>query len=154
VKDGAMKKFLFLLTVLTVAVTAAAQPDAGANPAVQGTQPEIFRKLSSPQDSSLVKLVELHIQRNERNQKISGYRVEIFFSSGLDARQKALQTKSAFLRDYPDMNVYILYVSPDFKVRVGDFRTKNEALRLMKQVQDRYPKAFIVPDNIEFPNLN
>lgn len=134
--------------------TTEGQNPQGNNPGAFNSTPEIFQNLDVRQDPRLSRLIGLHIRNNEKMKKISGYRVEIFFSSALDARQKALQTKSAFLRDYPDINIYVLYVSPDFKVRVGDFRTKNEALELMKKIQGRFPKAFIVPDTIEFPSLN
>ena len=96
----------------------------------------------------------MHIRKNESTRGINGFRVEIFFSSALDARQRALQTKAAFLKDYPDINAYDIYVSPDWKVRVGDFRTKSEALSMIKKIQDRFPKAFLVPDLINYPNLN
>ncbi len=114
---------------------------------------DIFRKLDIPQDPRLVELIRLHIRRNQQGGKMEGFRVEIFFSSALNARQKAQSIKNEFLSAYPDVNVYISYVSPDFKVRVGDFRTRNEALKLMKEVQGRFPKAFVVPDLIELPKL-
>ncbi len=82
---------------------------------------------------------------------MQGYRVEIFFSSDLNARQRAQQIKGEFLSSFPETNVYITYLSPDFKVRVGDFRTRNDALKLMKEIQGRFPKAFVVPDLIEIP---
>ena len=119
----------------------------------QDPLPEIFQRLYAEPDTQLARLVSLHIRKNESTRGVQGFRVEIFFSSTLDARQKALQTKAAFLKDFPGPNVYVIYVSPDFKVRVGDFRTKNEALAMMKKIQHLFPKAFIVPDIIEFPTL-
>ena len=148
-----MKRVLILFSFLLAWGTLMGQTLNNSVAAFQNPVPEIFKRIENGQDSQLIRLVSLHIRKNESLRGINGYRVEIFFSSALDARQKALQTKAAFLKDYPDTNVYVIYVSPDFKVRVGDFRTKNEALAMMKQVQDRFPKAFIVPDIIEFPNL-
>ena len=114
---------------------------------------DIFQKLNIEQDPKLVELVRLHIRRNQQGGKIQGFRVEIFFSSDMNARQKAQSTKNEFLAAYPGINVYISYVSPDFKVRVGDFRTRNEAIKLMKEIQYQFPKAFVVPDLIELPKL-
>ena len=37
--------------------------------------------------------------------------------------------KVKFLSKYPEHEVHIKYDAPNFKVRVGDFRTKNEALK-------------------------
>ena len=140
--------------VLMFCRTTEGQNPQGNYPGALIDTPEILQGLDVKQDPRLTRLIGLHIRNNEKMKKISGYRVEIFFSSALDARQKALQTKTEFLREYPDINIYVVYVSPDFKVRVGDFRSKNEALELMKKIQGRFPKAFIVPDSIEYPSLN
>ena len=114
---------------------------------------DIFQKLKLEQDPRLVELVHLHIRRNQEGGLVQGFRVEIFFSSELNARQKAQSMKNEFLSSHSGYNAYISYVSPDFKVRVGDFRTKNEALKFMKEIQGQFPKAFVVPDMIELPKL-
>jgi hypothetical protein len=71
----------------------------------------------------------------------------------LKAKDKAFNQKVKFLSKYPEYDVHVKYKAPDFKVRVGDFRTKNEALKLQKKIQQDYPGAFIVPDIIDFPLL-
>jgi hypothetical protein len=149
-----MIKYLLVFLALLLNMSVMAQSTHSHTDLQANDQPAIFVKLGIEQDPEIVRLVGTHIRNNESVRRISGYRVEIFFSSSLDARQKALETKTTFLRENPDVAVYVLYVSPDFKVRVGDFRTKNEALHLMKKIQGRFPKAFIVPDNIELPSLN
>jgi hypothetical protein len=149
-----MKRLFLFITLFFVGGILLAQPHGAENPATQNHIPEIFQKLGIEQDPELIRLVGMHIRKNESVKGINGFRVEIFFSSALDARQKALQTKTAFLKDYPDINAYDIYVSPDWKVRVGDFRTKSEALYMIKKIQDRFPKAFLVPDLINYPNLN
>jgi hypothetical protein len=153
-KSWKMEKTIILLFLVFMSGSLIAQPLIPEKSGQTSNRPEILQQQGVSQDPQIERLVGLHIQKNEATKGIQGFRVEIFFSSALDARQKALTTKAAFLRDYPEVNVYVIYISPDFKVRVGDFRTKNEALALMKKVQDRFPKAFIVPDIIEFPILN
>jgi hypothetical protein len=97
----------------------------------------------------LDKLIDWHIQNNKRREGIEGYRVEIFFST--NDKQKALDKKVEFLSKYPEYNVHVLFISPNFRVRVGDFRTKNEALKLFKKIEKDYRGAFVVKDNIKFP---
>lgn len=113
----------------------------------------ILNRLNVNQDPRLDKMLSWHIENNKKRDGIEGYRVEIFFSSALNAKERAFQEKVDFLNLYPDYNVHIKFVAPNFKVRVGDFRTKNEALKLQKKIEDDYPGAFIVPDIIEFPLL-
>lgn len=153
-KKRMMGRFLLLVISLAFCLSLKGQNTLAEKNIKENREPLIFRELDIHQDPELVRLIDLHIRHNETVQTINGFRVEIFFSSALDARQKALAVKSAFLREYPETSVYVMYVSPDFKVRVGNFRTKNEALYMMKAIQGKFPKAFIVPDLIEFPSLN
>ena len=147
-----VKGFLVLLPVLMLlTLGAGAQTGHSGNQEATRHSQDIFSRLGHDQDPRLEDLVRLHMRRNQQGGKMQGYRVEIFFSSDLNARQRAQQIKGEFLGSYPDINVYITYVSPDFKVRVGDFRTRNEALKLMNEIQGRFPKAFVVPDLIEIP---
>ena len=115
--------------------------------------PEKLQGIKVEQDPMLDKMLEWHIENNRIKNKIEGYRVEIFFSSDLDAKEKALLVKQEFKENYPESrdSVHIKYKSPNFRVRVGDFRTKNEALKLHREIKDTYRVAFIVADAIEFP---
>ncbi len=146
-----MKRILIILPLLLVTLLSSGQSGTQGNASVSRSSHDIFTRLGHDQDPRLESLVRLHIRRNQQGGKSQGYRVEIFFSSDLNARQRAQKIKGEFLSSYPETNVYITYVSPDFKVRVGDFRTRNEALKLMKEIQGRFPKAFVVPDLIEIP---
>ena len=111
----------------------------------------ILKNLNVNQDARLEKMLNWHIENNKKREGIEGYRVEIFFSSNLDAKEKALEKKVEFLEKYPDCNVHVLFYAPNFRVRVGDFRTKNEAWKLYKEIVKDYRAAFVVKDKIDFP---
>jgi hypothetical protein len=113
----------------------------------------IWTELNIHQNPKTEKLLERQIRLNKNRQTTPGYRVQIYFGSGSSARIKAMKVKTDFLSSYPEVKAYIIYQSPDFKVRVGDFRTRSEALRLQKKMTRDYPNAFIVPDEIQFPDL-
>jgi hypothetical protein len=150
-KTITMKKVLILGMLLWISQVSGAQ--GSLQDSLYRQQNDIFQKINIKQDSDLIDLVNLHIRRNQQGGMIQGYRIEIFFSSDLNARQKAQNIKSEFLAAYPDYNVYISWISPDFKVRVGNFKTKNEALKVMNEIKGQFPKAFVVPDIIELPKL-
>ncbi len=82
-----------------------------------------------------------------------GYRVQIFFSSGSDARNMAETTKQKFLQKYSDINAYLEFAQPYFKVLVGDFRTKLEASGLKKKLSAFYPGCFVVSSKIEIDSM-
>ncbi len=113
----------------------------------------ILDKLELNQDPRLEKMLKWQVGNNKKRDGMEGFRVEIFFSSAMNAKEQALNKKKEFLSKYPDYDVHVKFTAPNFRVRVGDFRTKNEALKLHKQIQNDYPGAFIVPDIIDFPLL-
>lgn len=81
----------------------------------------------------------------------SGYRVQIFFGSN---RQDAYNAQARFLEEYPDTRTYILYIEPNFKVQVGDFRTKLEAQKLQNDLRDKFTSLFIIQGKINPPKTD
>ena len=144
--------FLFFI-VLFAAHFVDAQDFDGGIKQQDSTQVSVLEGLSVERDVRLDKMLNWHIEKNKEREGIDGFRVEIFFSSNMDAKEKALETKTDFLSEYPEFPVHIKFVAPNFRVRVGDFRTKNEAWKLYKKIQKDYPTAFVVPDIINFPQL-
>ena len=62
--------------------------------------------------------------------------------------------RAEFASRYPSVNSYLNYDEPYYKVRVGDFRTRLDATRFLKTIQNEYPSAFIVIDRIGFPAID
>jgi len=156
-----MKSFYLFIIILLCSRFLAAQSLSAATGDIAGTDSietksdflDIIGTLDIRQDIRLEKMLKWHIENNKKFDGTDGFRVEIFFSSAMNAREQALNKKREFLSRYPGYNVHIIFSAPNFKVRVGDFRTKNEALKLYKMIQNNYPGAFIVPDIIDFPAL-
>ncbi len=111
------------------------------------------RILNIRQDPRIDDLLNLHKQQNRWKNTMKGFRLQIFATSGTGAREEAESVKARFLSEYMDYGVYVTFQSPDWKVRVGDFRNKSEALKLKEEVKRMFPNAFIVPDDINFPKL-
>ena len=145
-----LRYLLIFISILTYRVLLA-QVSYPENKTLDLKLPEMLKNVEVNQDPIVDKMLGWHIENNNIKNKIDGFRVEIFFSSDVDAKDKALKKKVEFLSVYPDNTVHIKYISPNFRVRVGDFRTKNEALKLYKEIKDNYPVAFIVSDEIDFP---
>ena len=146
-----MKQVLLLAITIFFSKAIFAQVSYSNNTGSETSDPEIIKKIQVQQDPLLTEMLEWHVSNNKKDKQIEGFRVEIFFSSDADAKEKALKKKVEFLKLYPENTVHIKYVAPNFRVRVGDFRTKNEALKLFKEIKSTYPLSFIVTDNIDFP---
>ena len=77
-----------------------------------------------------------------------GYRVQIFYGS---QRTKATEIRTEVLKKFPDIPAYIIYQQPNFKVRMGDFKTRLEAMKLLDAIRHEYAQAFIVKDEVKLP---
>jgi hypothetical protein len=101
-------------------------------------------------DPRVTKLQQQYVELNKIKQSSAGYRIQIHFGN---EREKAKEIKTKFLQAYPDIPAYDSYQSPNFRVRVGDYRSKLEASKYLKQISGAFPSSFIVTDNIKYPKL-
>lgn len=99
-------------------------------------------------EQKLDSLIVLHKKLNAINNSISGYRVQIYFESGNYSKSKANEVKNSFEQKYPGLTAYISFNEPYYRVRVGDFRTKIEAIGFLKKILRDYPSAYEVKDMI------
>lgn len=129
----------------------------------EGYPDEIFKRLSKNhpgsgeisvvQDARLEEVLSEYISINQQKNGIPAYWIRIYSGSGHDAREKAYQTKAKFLSKYEGIKDKVVYDDPNFKVYIGGYRVKSEALKLLKTLQRDFPSAFIVYDIIDFPDL-
>lgn len=102
------------------------------------------------QSDSLMNAMQKHVAANS-GRTLSGYRVRIFFDNRQSARVASEETLKRFESLYHDVVAYRTYANPYFKVTVGDFRTKSEAMALLERIRYEFPSAFVVKENISFP---
>ncbi len=82
--------------------------------------------------------------------KMDGFRVLIFFDQN---KSESESQKARFLSLYPEHKAYVDYLAPNYRVRVGNFRTKLEAEALKAEIIDIFPTAIVISDKIQLPNL-
>lgn len=105
------------------------------------------------QDEKVDLLVSKHIQINQNLNGIDGFRIQIFFDSGNKSKTRAKSVYESFMVKYPDIGTYLTFKSPNYKVRIGDFRTKLDAQRFLNEIIADYPNAWIIEDKINSPNV-
>lgn len=91
-----------------------------------------------------------YIQANSEKQ-LSGYRIRVFYDNSPQARTRSESIAAYLNAQYPGTRVYRSFESPNYKVTVGDYRTKDEALKLFMVLKNTYPTAFIIKENINYP---
>lgn len=107
-------------------------------------------KIEIIQDPQIAELLNKQIEINSKA-PIQGYRIKIHF--GAD-KNKANEIRGKFISLFPNVPAYSKYDQPNFNIRVGDFRTKLEAFKFLKEAQVEFPAAFVVRDEIELPKLD
>lgn len=93
-------------------------------------------------------LVERHKRFGLLKQTTPGYRIQLYFGS---ERSKAAEIKTDFSNNFSNTSAYLIYQQPNFKIRVGDFKTRMEAFAFLESIKEFYTTSFIVPDEIKLP---
>ncbi|WP_411274839.1 SPOR domain-containing protein [Daejeonella sp.] len=103
--------------------------------------------IKDPQIDSLIakRLALSRASTSGNSVTILGFRVQIF--SGL-AREDAYIVQTKFKSLYPNITSYVSYTQPNYRVRVGDFRTMLEAQKFMNSLQKQYSSLFIFAERI------
>lgn len=149
---GVILIFSLLLTL--------SSPLFGQKPAKE--QGDVFTVLSAPntkgqlifeQNDEIKLLINKYIDYRKKENRLPGYRIRIFSNSGQAARQNARNERGRFLKLYPEIPAYETYEAPNFKIYVGDYRTKIEAFQSYKQIKREFRNAFLVAAKINLPKL-
>src|SRR5690606_24023218 len=95
---------------------------------IEGTGTDQSSGIAIHADPRLALLVDKHrSQQSGGVYRMRGYRVQIYY--GID-RNVAINRKVDFMRRYPKIKVYMTYTQPQYRVKVGDFASREDALDL------------------------
>ena len=88
-----------------------------------------------------------------KERKRNGYRIRLFFDNKQTARVESEELEKVFQEQFPLIPTYRSYTNPFFKVVVGDYRTKSDAIRELQKILPFYPQAIVVKESIYFPAI-
>ena len=97
-------------------------------------------------------LVKKQIDINEENTRdtrrnMQGFRILVINSND---RNKVFAAKAKIYQLYPELKTYLLYQPPFYKLKVGNFKTKEEAEDYRKDLIRQFPTGlYVVRDIIE-----
>jgi len=154
-----MTKHKFNLTILVFLIFSL--PLIAQSEREMGKPKNIFEQVQNQENGKVVifqdirinELLYNHVEHNKRESGISGFRIRIYADLGSGAREQSQDTKAKFYGIFPEIPIYLEYVSPYFRVLVGDYRTKVDALKDFNEIKKYFRSAFIVPDKIKYPEL-
>ena len=122
--------------------------DSAVRPALaDSANPVVVEK--DPRIEQLVrKQIEINeVTTRESRRFVAGFRIQVTNSPD---RAKVFAAKAKVFEQFPDWKPYLLYQSPNYKLRVGNFKTQEEAQDAMKQLSKLFPSGlYVIPYVIE-----
>ena len=151
-----MKRILIILSALLLSCVALQAQDTTRTAPVDSTLlgRDILSVLGSGaqvEQSSTIRQALQQYTLSNAEKPISGYRIRVFYDNGPQARVKSENIEQTLQKQFPEVLVYRSFESPNYKVSIGDFRSKDEALRIFNAIKGTYPTAFIIKESINYP---
>ncbi|HMH24237.1 MAG TPA: SPOR domain-containing protein [Puia sp.] len=103
-------------------------------------------------DARVDELIRKQVEINEETTRDSrrnmpGFRLQVISSQD---RNKVFAAKARILQQFPDLKPYLMYQAPNYKLKVGNFKTQEEAEEYQKELSRLFPSGlFIIRDTIE-----
>lgn len=151
-----MKKVYLILTLLglSTALASAQEPEPVVSPLDSALLGRSILSVIGPgveisQSATIRLALDQYVQSNAEK-PITGFRIRVFYDNGPQARVRS-ESIEKLLQSQLDVAVYRSFESPNYKVSVGDFRSKDEALRIYNALKGTYPTAYIIKETINYP---
>jgi len=103
------------------------------------------KNLDIEMDEEIEKLLSLKILVNKDNYEKNYYAIQLY--NGNYERAKEIQ--SDFIKKFPEWKTKLSFETPNYKVRVGNFKEFLEASEKLDFIRKLYPSAFLLrPNNL------
>jgi hypothetical protein len=99
-------------------------------------------------DSDNVQVEEKMAAIREKNKGIKytqGYRIQIYSGNSQEAAEKAKET---VYRLDANLDPEVIYFTPNFKVKVGNYYDRVEAYETLVKIRQAFPQALLLPERV------
>ena len=150
-----MKRLIIVIIAVLTGITASAQDSLNRTRMDSTYVGKSIINVIGPgaevnQTQQVRQALETYTAQNEQK-PIQGYRIRVFYDNSPSARVKSESIEQYLRNQYPETGVYRSFESPNYKVTIGDFRTKEEALKIYNALKGTYPTAYIIKETINYP---
>ena len=91
-------------------------------------------------------LLETMADRNRSIRYAPGYRIQVYVGN---ERQQAEAAKLLIYQNFPELNPYLTYKQPTYRLKVGDFMRRMDAERYHSQIRQLVASAVLQPDKVD-----
>ena len=110
------------------------------------TSQNLDNKLNIKYESGIEILISKSMEIKKNKDGILAWRIQLAFKS---TKEEINKTRRKFIKLYPSIPSYLTYDPPYYRICVGNFRTKLEALKVKNFIRKNYIEAYPVQKNIE-----
>lgn len=86
------------------------------------------------------------------------YRIQLFSANNVNAKEQAEKLAREVGIEFPDLPISVSYASPFWRLRAGEFRTREEAQAMQFLIQSKFPEMergiLIIRERINVPVHN
>ena len=89
--------------------------------------------------SAIQKMIEKKREYNKTHKK--GYLIQLY--NGLESTAKS--TRKRFKEEFPEVRTELEYKAPEWKVQVGNYKTRLDADRALNKIRKKFSGAIVIP---------
>lgn len=83
---------------------------------------------------------EQSIQKPQSANHVAGYRIQVFSDNNSRTAKNEARTKARNISSiFPQFRTYVTYNSPYWRLKIGDFRTQQEANAVAEELRQAFP---------------
>jgi hypothetical protein len=99
-------------------------------------------------DSLIRKQIQINeVTTRDSRRNIPGYRIQVANSND---RTQVFAIKTKIYQVYPELKPYLIYQPPNYKLKVGNFRTAEEAEPYLQKLTQDFPSGvYLIHDIID-----
>jgi len=99
---------------------------------------------SQTEEEKINNLIEQKLDYNKNNKNSAVFKIQLYNGN----EQEAYKTKQNFTTEYPEYSTDIIYDAPEWKTHVGKFKTRLEADKVLKIIQENFTGAIVLETEI------
>jgi len=136
---------ILLITIFAISINSFGQDPVAGKPVDTNT-------ITVHKDPRIDLLVKKQIQINEETSREGrrigrGYRLLVI---NTNKREEAVAAKTKLFTYFPELKSYLIYQSPFYKLKVGNFKDRKEAEEYLDRLKKYFPQGvYIMGDTIE-----
>ena len=95
--------------------------------------------------ASVKELIAQKIAHNKEQNSYPGYKIQIYYGS----EKECYEIKDEFTSLFPNIPTSIIFSTPQWKLQVGEYRSRLEADKSIQSIKKEYPSAIVLSTEIE-----